>query len=86
VNKNQEIVEIKEEKFQRAYVKEKRVSSQCGWQRKETKEGGCQKNEFLKIKFAEEKGKWCEVGRFEVNTLIMILGKMDVEFFKCANK
>jgi hypothetical protein len=39
------------------------------------------KNEFLNIKFAEEKGKWCEVERFEVNTLIMILGKVDVEFF-----
>jgi hypothetical protein len=55
VNKNQEIVEIKEEKIQPAYIKEKRVASQCGWQRKETKEDGCQKNEF-KIKFAEEKG------------------------------
>jgi hypothetical protein len=38
------------------------------------------------MKFDEEKRQWCEIERFEVNTLIMILGKMDVEFFKCAKK
>jgi hypothetical protein len=45
---NKGIVEIKEEKFIQPTSKKRGVASQCGWQRKETKEGDCQKMNFKK--------------------------------------
>jgi len=62
---------LPKKRIQPTYIKKEGAANQCGWQRKETKEGGYQERIFF-AKYNEEKNNGVKWKDFEVYTLIEI--------------